>query len=98
MEIRFGNLSVEEFEAKVGAEFSERDKAWMEKRRIDKADFQDDDLFHIFNLPLGIVAGANVGPLLVEKLKKYKSEFTKHFYVETKESENKVPDSDNLPF
>lgn len=84
MTVRFGNLSVVDFEAKTKVQFSELDKKWLEKRRIDKADFQDDDLFHIFDLPLGIVAGANVGPLLVERLKKYEG-YQRHFYIETKE-------------
>lgn len=85
MNARFGNLTISGFETKTEVQFSEEDRKWMEEHRIDKADFKDDDKFHIFELPLGIMAGSNIGEELINRLKKY-SEYKRHFYVETKES------------
>jgi hypothetical protein len=83
VQVRFGNLSVLAFEKKTGVEFSDEDFIWMNERLTDVADFRDDNKFHIFELPLGISAGHNIGEELVERLKKYN--FQKHFYVETKQ-------------
>lgn len=85
MNVRFGNLSVQSFADKVGVKFSDEDYKWMEERQIDKADFTDPKRFHIFNLPLGFLAGARVGKELIAILKKYEYKSC-HFYVETKES------------
>lgn len=84
MQLRFGNLSALTFEDRVRVDFEPEDMFWIENHRLDKADFKDDNALHIFELPLGIVAGANIGEELVERFKKYS--FKKHFYVETKES------------
>lgn len=84
MIVRFGNLSVLGFEDKTRVEMSKEDRLWITNHIVDKADFRDDNGLHIFDLPLGIVAGANIGEELVERLQKYP--FKKHFYVETKES------------
>lgn len=90
MQVRFGNLSTIAFDDKVEANFTPEDIEWIEAHRIDNADFKEDDKLHIFNLPLGIVAGSDIGGELIHRLRAY--QFKHQFYVETKESE-KDPDS-----
>jgi hypothetical protein len=85
MTVRFGNLSTLMFENKVQVDLTPEDMQWIEAHRVDKADFKDDNGLHIFDLPLGIVAGANIGEELLGRLKAYN--FKRHFYVETKEPE-----------
>lgn len=84
MQVRFGNLTTLAFEDKIQIDLTPEDMQWIEEHRIDKADFEEDDKLHIFNLPLGILAGSDIGEELVARLKKY--EFKHSFYVETKES------------
>lgn len=87
MQVRFGNLSLLRFEQKVEVDFNDEDLIWLNQHRIDSANFKDDDKFHIFDLPLGILAGCDIAEELVTRLRKYT--FEKQFYVETKESEGK---------
>jgi hypothetical protein len=84
MTVRFGNLSTLMFENKVQVDLTPEDMQWIEAHRVDKADFKDDNGLHIFDLPLGIVAGANIGEELLGRLKAYNF---KRLYVETKEPE-----------
>jgi hypothetical protein len=88
MKLRFGNLSVLEFEKKTGIELSDEDFMWMNLHRTAKASFKDDDQFHIFSLPLMIVAGSNAGEEIVKRLMKYGRQdgYKRSFIVETKES------------
>jgi len=92
MNVRFGNLSVLQFEEKVGTELSLEDRLWMENHRVDHANFHDDSAFHIFDLPLGFSAGHDIAEELIARLRKYGFEKC-HFYVEQKEAEtSSTPD------
>lgn len=81
MNVRFGNLSVLAFEEKTEVHFSDEDFIWLNQHRADTADFKENDKFHIFELPLGIVAGEKCGPELVKRLSGYP--FKRHFTVTT---------------
>lgn len=93
MNVRFGNLSTLAFEDRLQIDLKPEDRLWIEEHRTDEADFTEDDKLHIFSLPLGIVAGHDIGPELVNRLRQY--EFSHQFYVETKESEQD-PDSKTI--
>lgn len=95
LQARFGNLTREAFEKRVETNFAQSDRKWLDDHRTDKADFQDADKFHIFDMPLGIVAGSGIFDELLSLLKK-KNEYKDRFYVEKKEvAEATSPD---LPF
>lgn len=85
LEVRFGNLSVEQFAKKTEVEFSEEDKKWLEENRTDSANYEGHDKFHIFDMPLGIYSGFDVYEELVKRLRKY--DFKKQFSVEQKVKE-----------
>lgn len=57
MNVRFGNLSVAEFERRLGADFINEDRQYLEEHRVDLADFKDSAKFHIFELPFVIECG-----------------------------------------
>lgn len=82
MNVRFGNLSVSQFEEKTQVKLSPEDKRWMEEHRQDSANEENPNKFHIFDLPFGITAGENVGAELVRRLRAYR--FERHFTVETR--------------
>lgn len=84
MHVRFGNLTIEEFEKRTEVKFSDEDRKWLEEHRIDNAQGKENNRFHIFDMPLGIIAGFDIGDELVKRLKQY--EFKKSFSVETKEA------------
>lgn len=85
MQVRFGNLSVEQFQSRTEVKFSDEDMNWLKERRIDSANYDGDDKFHIFDMPFNIIAGFDVYDELVERLQKY--DFQKSFTVEKKEKE-----------
>lgn len=49
--LRFGNLTVAEFAARVGAQFTTQEIETLESRRSDYASFTDKSAFHIFDDP-----------------------------------------------
>ena len=49
--IRFGNLTVQQFADKVGADFTADEIAALESQRTDHAEFTDPAKFHIFDDP-----------------------------------------------
>jgi len=51
MNIRFGNMTVDQFAAAVGAKFTPVQSATLESYRSDRAEFTDPDKFHIFDDP-----------------------------------------------
>lgn len=71
MEVRFGNLSVNQFMEKTGAKLSAKDKQFLEKHRTDIADFKEDDKYHIFAMPFSIVSGHKIAQELFDMMKKY---------------------------
>ena len=73
------------FEDKTQVHFSDADFIWFNQHQTNSAEFDEDDKFHIFDLPCGIIAGSEIGAELVERLQPYP--FKKCFTVETKESE-----------
>lgn len=85
IEVRFGNLTVAQFEEKTEVKLSKKDIKWLEERRIDKAEFKDDNKFHIFDKPFTIVAGHDVFDELVTRLRQYN--FEAPFAVQKKEKE-----------
>lgn len=77
--VRFGNLTVEQFEKRTEVRFTDEDRAYLEEHRQDSAQVVFGDKFHIFSEPLGIEAGADIVDELIEVLKKY--DFKKRFTV-----------------
>lgn len=71
MQVRFGNLSIEEFEKRIGQELSKEDKIWLEEHRQSNAQHIDKDRFHIFDLPFCIITGSDISSNLVSLLQKY---------------------------
>ena len=55
MNIRFGNLTLEKFAEKVGADFTAEELATLNECRTDLANFTDPDKFHIFDHPAVVV-------------------------------------------
>lgn len=86
MEVRFGNLTVSDFEKRVEVNFPSEDRKWFEDHRTDHANLIKEDQFHIFSMPLGIVAGNKVAPDLLKRLRKGQ-EFKETFYVQQKEAD-----------
>lgn len=80
--VRFGNLSAKQFDIKVGSVLSEEDKTWLEDKRIHNASFDADDKLHIFEKPLGIVAGNNIVKEVISRLRRY--DYDTEFYVESR--------------
>lgn len=64
MILRFGNLTVEQFEMAAGTEFTEEERTALEASRTDMAAVDEDDKFHIFADPLCIVAGWDALPVI----------------------------------
>jgi len=59
MLLRFGNLTVKQFAARVMSMVSEADEAELESYRTDDANFTDPTKFHIFEDPgISIVIGS----------------------------------------
>ncbi len=82
MNVRFGNLTVNEFQARVEVKLNEDDWEWMSEHRQNNANVTDDNKFHIFDMPFGIVAGADCGPELIKILGKTGYNFKRNFTVE----------------
>ena len=83
--VRFGNLTVEAFEKKTEVTFSDEDRKWLNEHRTDNASDERNDVFHIFDMPLGIACGFDIYKELVAILMKY--DFKKQFYAEQKEAD-----------
>ncbi len=81
--VRFGNLTTGAFEKKTQVSFSEEDFQWLEDHRTNSANDESNDVFHIFDMPLGIYCGFNIYPELVKRLQKY--DYKGSFTVEQKE-------------
>ena len=69
MNIKFGNLTVAQFEKRVGTEFTEEERATLEGLRTDKANFERSNAFHIFDDPaitidVGVQAFSIVRPIM----------------------------------
>lgn len=86
MNVRFGNLSIPQFEERTEVKLSEEDRFWMINHRTDSANSDDPDKFHIFDLPFGIIAGEKCGAELVKRLTGG-YQFKRHFTVETLQSD-----------
>lgn len=80
MNVRFGNLTANQFNQKFDIELSKEDLEYIEKHRQDNAQSISKDRLHIFDTPLGIVAGSDIVEDLMERLRKYR--FNHRFYVE----------------
>lgn len=78
--VRFGNMSVTEFEEHVGVRFSEDDRDFLEKHRSDIAR-PDRSQYHIFKEPLAIVVGEDICRQLVDILTKYSADYERNFSV-----------------
>jgi len=71
MIVRFGNLSVSQFEEKVGVTLSEDDRLWFNEHRQDNATVTNPDKLSIFDMPLGIHCGSNIVHEAVKRLTAY---------------------------
>lgn len=79
MNVRFGNLTISQFEKRTEVTFSEEDRVWLEEHRQDSANYDDPDKFHIFDMPFGIMTGRKCSDELVKRLTsgyKFKGQFT----------------------
>lgn len=67
--MRLGNLTVEQIENRIGVEFSQEVKDYMEDTRELHAENIPGDKWHCFDIPFIIVCGSeNMARTLVEKL------------------------------
>jgi len=71
MNIRFGNLTIFQFEDRIGHKLDEEDKNWLKEHRQDNAQHIEKDRFHIFDIPFSIVVGSEISDELVKILIKY---------------------------
>lgn len=78
--VRFGNLTAKQFSDKFDVELQEADIAFLEEHRQDNAQSIPKDRLHIFDMPLGIVAGSDIVKEVISRLRAY--DFNHQFYVE----------------
>ena len=71
MNVYFGNLTVEQLEARLETKLTKTDRVFLEKHRTDNASFSENDKFHIFDMPLCIHSGADVVTKVEDILRKY---------------------------
>ena len=71
MQVRFGNLSVAQFENRIGQKLDIEDYDWLEEHRQSSAHNIAKDKLHIFDLPFQIIVGSEISGELTEMLQKY---------------------------
>ncbi len=71
MIIRFGNVTVEQFEQRIGLTLNKDDKKWLESHRQDNATLTDPNKLHIFDKPFGIHCGENIIHEVIKRLQAY---------------------------
>lgn len=69
MNVKFGNLTVEQFEQRVGTQFTDEERMTLESYRTDQANFESSTRFHIFDDPaitidIGVQAFDVVKPIM----------------------------------
>lgn len=74
MMVRFGNLSVKEFEKRIGIKLSKEDRAWFESHRQNNATVKALDKLHIFDMPFGVHCGGDIVHEAAKRLTAYGSE------------------------
>lgn len=90
MNLRLGNLTVEQFGELVGADLTAEEIAMLETYRTDRADFTDPAKFHIFEHPavsvvIGQVAFAEAAPVFIAANDRKPFNREVGFYPTTKE-------------
>lgn len=71
MNIRLGNLTMFQFEDRIGIKLNDEDKNWLQAHKQDNAQRIGKDEFHIFDMPFSIIVGSKIKNELVEILTKY---------------------------
>lgn len=74
MNVRFGNLSVKQFEERTGVTLTDEDRSWFEEHRQDNATVTAPDKLHIFDMPFGIKCGDAIVHEAIKRLQAYGSE------------------------
>lgn len=74
MIVRFGNVSVSQFEKRIGIKLSQDDKDWFETHRQDNATVTAPDKLHIFDKPFVLQCGEAIVHEAINRLTAYGSE------------------------
>lgn len=84
--VSFGNLSVDQMEKRIGAEFSDDDRQWLYDHKTDTAGFTEKDKFHIFDMPFKMICGDDIVRDVIKILTKYNNAkpFEKNLVIESK--------------
>lgn len=71
MNIKLGNLTIFQFEERIGHKLSEEDRDWLKEHKQENAQHIKKNKLHIFDIPFCIIVGSEISNDLVEMLKKY---------------------------
>lgn len=71
--VMLGNLTITQLEDRTGWTFEKDDRQWLEEHRTSLADFDDDDKFHIFDIPQQIVVGSKIKDEFIKLIMKYEN-------------------------